>query len=130
MKTQHLTPIIIIVVLFVAVLAFVSLKSGESENRMKPYRAENISAEGVCPPFHLLTEEGNTIDPVRGLNSDKPYSTKQTCGRCHDYELITQGYHFQQGYQVPVIMVDHGAPLLHCTGTLRQRRTARKPWLT
>lgn len=27
----------------------------------------------------------------------KPYSPKQTCGPCHPYERITQGYHFQQG---------------------------------
>jgi nitrate/TMAO reductase-like tetraheme cytochrome c subunit len=30
-------------------------------------------------------------------NIDKPYSPKQTCGKCHDYDLITEGYHFQQG---------------------------------
>ncbi|MFO8011801.1 MAG: hypothetical protein R6X20_00710 [Phycisphaerae bacterium] len=53
--------------------------------------------EGVCPPFHLLDEEGNVIDPVKGTNADKPYSPKQTCGTCHDYETITQGYHFMQG---------------------------------
>ena len=27
-----------------------------------------------------------------------PYSPKQTCGACHDYERITSGYHFQQGW--------------------------------
>ena len=53
--------------------------------------------EGVCPPFHLLDEDGNVIDPVKGTNADKPYSPKQTCGKCHDYEKITQGYHFMQG---------------------------------
>lgn len=52
---------------------------------------------GVCPPFHLFDEEGNIIDPIKGINVDKPYSPKQTCGKCHDYEKITQGYHFQQG---------------------------------
>ncbi|RJP33733.1 MAG: hypothetical protein C4527_03945 [Candidatus Omnitrophota bacterium] len=52
---------------------------------------------GVCPPFHLLDEEGNMIDPIKGINADKPYSPKQTCGKCHDYEKITRGFHFQQG---------------------------------
>ncbi len=52
---------------------------------------------GVCPPFHLLDEKGNIINPINGINDDKPYSPKQTCGKCHDYEKITQGYHFQQG---------------------------------
>jgi len=53
--------------------------------------------EGVCPPFHLLDEDGNTIDPVKGTNADKPYSPKQTCGQCHDYEKITRAYHFTMG---------------------------------
>jgi hypothetical protein len=52
---------------------------------------------GVCSPFYLLDEGGNIIDPVKGINADKPYSPKQTCGKCHDYDKITQGYHFQQG---------------------------------
>ena len=53
--------------------------------------------QGVCPPFHLLYEDGNVIDPVKGANADKPYSPKQTCGKCHDYETITQAYHFRMG---------------------------------
>ena len=52
---------------------------------------------GVCPPFHLRDEEGNVIDPVAGENADKPYSPKQTCGECHDYDKITEGYHFTMG---------------------------------
>jgi len=52
---------------------------------------------GVCPPFYLYDEEGNIIDPVNDINAEKPYSPKQTCGKCHDYEKITQGFHFQQG---------------------------------
>lgn len=41
---------------------------------------------------------------LRGLDgspltqeSKTPYSPKKTCGACHDYDLITKGYHFQQG---------------------------------
>jgi hypothetical protein len=52
---------------------------------------------GVCPPFHLRDEAGNVINPVAGENTDQPYSPKQTCGQCHDYDKITQGYHFTQG---------------------------------
>lgn len=54
-------------------------------------------AIGVCPPFNLLAEDGKVIDPTKNLNADKPYSPKKTCGKCHDYDKITQGYHFQQG---------------------------------
>ena len=31
------------------------------------------------------------------IDAKKPYSPKRTCGGCHDYERITNGYHFQQG---------------------------------
>lgn len=57
------------------------------------------SLDAVCPPFFLRDEAGGIINPVQGLNADKPYSPKQTCGAagCHDYNLITQGYHFAQG---------------------------------
>jgi len=63
----------------------------------EPPSAPTAARHDVCPPFHLLDEDGNVIDPVTGKNADKPYSPKQTCGRCHDYDKITQGYHFQQG---------------------------------
>ncbi|NMC68582.1 MAG: hypothetical protein GYA57_00785 [Myxococcales bacterium] len=61
-------------------------------------------ARGVCPPFPLRDEEGNVIDPVQGVNADRPYSPRQTCGAegCHDYEKITKGFHFQQGRGEPV----------------------------
>jgi len=60
-------------------------------------------AGNVCPPFFLRDEVGNVINPVTGENAHKPYSPKRTCGACHDYDKITQGYHFQQG-------VDEKAP--------------------
>ena len=31
------------------------------------------------------------------LESKLPYSPKKTCGGCHDYDQIANGYHFQQG---------------------------------
>ncbi len=31
------------------------------------------------------------------IDSKVPYSPKRTCGACHDYDRITNGYHFQQG---------------------------------
>ena len=56
-------------------------------------------AQGVCPPFQLRDEQGNVIDPVKGVNADVPYSPRQTCGAkgCHDYDKVTQGFHFTQG---------------------------------
>ncbi len=65
--------------------------------QVDPYFEGTRDAVGVCPPFHLLDEKGNVINPVSGKNADEPYSTKQTCGQCHNYDRITSGYHFQQG---------------------------------
>jgi hypothetical protein len=54
---------------------------------------------GVCPPFSLRDENGQIINPVAGRNASAPYSPRQTCGAkgCHDYNKITEGYHFTQG---------------------------------
>ena len=54
---------------------------------------------GVCPPFPLRDEAGNVINPVADPKIAVPYSPRQTCGAagCHDYDKITQGFHFTQG---------------------------------
>ncbi len=54
-----------------------------------------------CPEFFLKTESGEIINPLIGKNADKPYSTRKTCGSkgCHDYDKITKGFHFQQGWE-------------------------------
>ncbi|MEI6810063.1 MAG: cytochrome c3 family protein, partial [bacterium] len=49
-------------------------------------------------PVHrisLFAEDGQKIDPVypRGL----PFSARRTCGSCHDYKKISQGWHFNYG---------------------------------
>lgn len=45
------------------------------------------------PSFILIDYEGNKVS----LEANTPYSPKNTCGGCHDYEAITNAYHFQQG---------------------------------
>lgn len=45
------------------------------------------------PEFALMDYDGNEIS----LDSNVPYSPKNTCGECHDYDAITNAYHFQQG---------------------------------
>ena len=42
----------------------------------------------ITPP-DLLSEEGKPQEPKAS-----PYSPAQTCGKCHDYEAISQGWHF------------------------------------
>jgi hypothetical protein len=31
------------------------------------------------------------------VGSKEPWSPRETCGACHDYDAIANGYHFQQG---------------------------------
>ncbi|MBI4902180.1 MAG: NapC/NirT family cytochrome c [Acidobacteria bacterium] len=74
---------------FVLILAFPLLAAAESKRQ--PF--------GVCPPFPLRDEAGNVINPVANPKVDVPYSPRRTCGAsgCHDYDKITQGFHFTQG---------------------------------
>lgn len=61
------------------------------------YEQAKQDAMGICPPINLMDEEGNIINPLKNLNANAPYSPKKTCDKCHNYDKITQGYHFQQG---------------------------------
>lgn len=92
MKKQLPVILTVFLLLIISVLVLAPKQSGKN-----PIDRNLITKTGVCPPFNLYDEEGNLIDPVNGINSDKPYSPKQTCGKCHDYNKITEGFHFQQG---------------------------------
>lgn len=87
---------LIISILLVLILIVVLL-SQQQQYDLKLVDRKLVTKSGVCPPFYLFTEQGDTINPIKGKNTDKPYSPKQTCGKCHDYNKITQGFHFQQG---------------------------------
>ncbi len=50
-------------------------------------------------PVTLYTDDGDAINPRREENLDQPYSPKQTCGTCHDYNSILNGYHFSQDWE-------------------------------
>ncbi|MFO7570220.1 MAG: multiheme c-type cytochrome [Smithellaceae bacterium] len=68
-------------------------------------------AQAMChPDVWLRNEQGDRITAT--LNSVDPYSPKKTCGGCHNYSVITSGYHFQQGFDV-----------------MKDGYDARKPWL-
>ena len=93
---KKMTVLTILFGLLILLTSGVSAAQPPSLNESKPASKE-ISVEGVCPPFFLYDESGNVIDPVHGINANRPYSPKQTCGRCHDYNKTTEAFHFQQG---------------------------------
>ncbi|MBN2210035.1 MAG: hypothetical protein JW709_01450, partial [Sedimentisphaerales bacterium] len=43
--------------------------------------------------FPLYDDQDFEIFP----DSIEPFSTRQTCGKCHDYDTISQGWHFNAG---------------------------------
>ncbi len=69
-------------------------------------------------PVHtipLIDEEGMELSPDDEF--PVPFSVKQTCGKCHQYERITQGWHFSAAIESaspgrpghPWIYIDRGA---------------------
>ncbi len=56
---------------------------------------------GRTTPVHniqntdLLNTDGKQVDP--SAKNAKPISLKASCGKCHDYEIIERGWHFNTG---------------------------------
>ena len=57
------------------------------------YPASIPSQNSIHKEIHFKGVDGRPVT----LESKTPYSPKKTCGGCHDYDQITNGYHFQQG---------------------------------
>jgi hypothetical protein len=58
--------------------------------------AASPASARVHPDVWLRNEQGDRITP--GENRVDPYSPRKSCGACHNYDMITSGYHFQQGF--------------------------------
>ena len=54
------------------------------------------AADRIHQDVWLKNELGDRITPRDNLSD--PYSPTKSCGTCHGYATITQGYHFQQGF--------------------------------
>lgn len=74
----------------------VSGAAGQGPETSKVEQQSNSRATGpklAHPPLILKDEAGRNV-----LETGKPISSRQTCGGdCHDYEFITDSFHFQQG---------------------------------
>lgn len=70
--------------------------------------AESPPARLAHPDLVLRDEAGNNV-----LDSGRPISTRRTCGGdCHDYDFITNSFHFQQGKTEMdrALLSSHGVP--------------------
>lgn len=68
-------------------------------NRAVPPGSDMACAQdagnGDHVPVPLLDHDGKPIDPASP--DAEPYSPRQTCGKCHDYDLISKSYHHELG---------------------------------
>lgn len=71
-----------------ATLAFL----GQSESASAQNYATSDSQSGYVHWIELRDASGRTIDPAD--EDAPPYSPQQTCGRCHDFNTISHGWHF------------------------------------
>jgi len=73
-------------------------------------------AYSQAPAHQKIVLKGFDGNPL-AADSKTPYSPKRTCGACHDYDRITNGYHFQQG------RTDRTGKI-----TIRDTFDSRAPW--
>jgi len=62
---------------------------GQTENRFATSENQNTFVHWI----ELYDAQNNKILP----DSRRPYSPLNTCGRCHEYDTIAHGFHFQAG---------------------------------
>jgi hypothetical protein len=96
---KHIGFSIVMGVVLAALVTIVILE--EKEPVEKAAGRGLVTKSGVCPPFFLYDEQDSLINPRMGIRADRPLSPHRTCGKCHDYEKITRGFHFQQGKDEP-----------------------------
>lgn len=84
MKSSQKT---VLTALSIGAFAFVAAAGADLAKASTYHKTDSAGA------VTLKDRAGNPI-PV---GSTTPYSPEKTCGTCHDTNLITQGYHFQQG---------------------------------
>jgi len=94
-------------------------------------------------PVHLIELYDEDGRQIRATDKDpKPFSTRQTCGQCHSYETISQGWHFN-AHQAdvpagrsgePWVLTDFRARTLipvsgrAWPGTFRPEEVGMSPW--
>lgn len=94
-------------------------------------------------PVHLIELYDAQGRRIRSTDADpRPFSTRQTCGQCHNYETISQGWHFnahdphvEPGRAgQPWVLTDFRARTLipvsgrNWPGTFRPEQVGLTPW--
>ncbi|MCE5263726.1 MAG: cytochrome c3 family protein [Deltaproteobacteria bacterium] len=78
------------------------------------FPAPGLSADRGHQDIWLRNELGERITAAD--NRTDPYSPKRSCGTCHGYTTITQGYHFQMGFDEAGDRYDKKRPWILSSG--------------
>ncbi len=81
----------------VGALGWVVLASSDKAEPAGGWQPPALNAGGEAPYVHkinLYDAEGVVIDPK---TSTDLYSPRETCGKCHDVDAISHGWHFNAG---------------------------------
>ena len=82
--------------LIVAVVISAAWGANETDSETQEPLGIGDAADGSrSNPVHKISlhdDKGFVVFPQ--VNSTEPFSSIQTCGRCHNYDLITSGWHF------------------------------------
>jgi hypothetical protein len=81
-------PLFLIGLIFFALVAITVFLQGKILPKHSDFDRNLITSKGVCSPFYLLDEEGNQIDPVHGVNADKPIPRSKPAENATDEELF------------------------------------------
>jgi hypothetical protein len=75
---------------FCVLLGSIPLSGLGADGESRFARSDSLS--GYVHWIELLDDQVNKIDPNE--EQPRPYSPLKTCGRCHDYNSISHGWHF------------------------------------
>jgi hypothetical protein len=83
------------VLFYAAVLPWAPGFAAAQTSQPAAEQAQLLRTDSRAPYVHRLTlydADGKAINPAD--KDAPPYSPRATCGKCHEYGLIAQGYHF------------------------------------
>lgn len=76
-----------------------------TSSRVLPAPGMVVALKLTHPSIVLKDAEGKNV-----ISTNLPISSRKTCGKCHDYDYITDSFHFQQGMNEmnPALLKGHG----------------------
>ena len=78
----------------VGLIAVVCVAHGNAGLFAQNRFATSDNMSGYVHWIHLYDANNSRIEP--GRENLKPYSPEKTCGRCHEFDTISHGWHFNK----------------------------------